>query len=40
MTFPLRRNRILAITFGWAALIATALLVDRRRARRGRPITV
>lgn len=34
------RNRVLGVTFGWAALNTLALLVDRRRARRGQPITV
>lgn len=34
------RNRVLGITFGWAALNTLALVIDRRRARKGLPITV
>ena len=34
------RNRVLGVTFGWAALNTLALVIDRRRARKGRPITV
>jgi hypothetical protein len=30
------RNQVLAVTFGYAALNAVALMADRRRARRGR----
>jgi hypothetical protein len=34
------RNRVLGVTFGWAALNTLALVIDRRRARKGQPITV
>jgi hypothetical protein len=34
------RNKVLATTLTWAALNTTALLVDRRRARRGFTIHV
>jgi len=34
------RNRVLGVTFGWAALNTLALVIDRRRARKGHPITV
>lgn len=34
------RKRVLSVTFGWAALNTLALVVDRRRARKGRPVTV
>jgi hypothetical protein len=34
------RTKVLAITLGWASLNTVALLVDRRRARRGVTITV
>jgi hypothetical protein len=34
------RTRVLGLAFGWAALNTLALVIDRRRARKGRPITV
>ena len=34
------RNRVLGVTLGWATLNTLALVIDRRRARKGRPITV
>ena len=33
------RNKVLAVTFGWAGLNALALSVDRRRAKRRTKIT-
>jgi len=34
------RAKVLAVTFGWATLNAVALMVDRRRARKGRLVVV
>jgi len=34
------RTRVLGLAFGWAALNTLALVIDRRRARKGRPVTV
>ena len=34
------RKRVLTLTFGWATLNTMALVIDRRRARKGQPITV